>query len=291
MFADIDHVLLTRFNLPSAGVESIVRAQEGWLRSRMDLFERYCVPSVAAQTNQNFVWLIYFDPQSPHWLLERIEEYRAKGTFVPVFRPTFDATELVADIRSVVGEPRSELITTNLDNDDGLAVDFVERLQAGPPPPERTALYFSRGLIKSPEGLYLRVDRRNAFCSVREAWLAPGTCWLDWHDLLPRHMPVQEIGGPPGWLQVVHGKNVSNRVLGRLTASSPYDDLFPGLLDGIPTPRRADFLRDVLVARPVRTARESSRSMVKRAARAVLGKQGWDRAKHLLASWRRSWAR
>ena len=28
------HVFLTRFNLPSEGVESLIRAREGWLRER-----------------------------------------------------------------------------------------------------------------------------------------------------------------------------------------------------------------------------------------------------------------
>ena len=45
----LDHVILTRFNLPTGGVEGIMRAREGWLRERIDLFERYCAPSVAAQ--------------------------------------------------------------------------------------------------------------------------------------------------------------------------------------------------------------------------------------------------
>jgi hypothetical protein len=27
----IDHVLLTRFNLPSRGLESLIRAKDGWL--------------------------------------------------------------------------------------------------------------------------------------------------------------------------------------------------------------------------------------------------------------------
>ena len=54
MRIDLDHVLLTRFNLPSKGHESLVRAQENWLRNRVVLFERYCLPSVAAQTCRSF---------------------------------------------------------------------------------------------------------------------------------------------------------------------------------------------------------------------------------------------
>ena len=65
MKPSIDHVILTRFNLPTAGVESLVRAQEGWLRDRQVLFEKYCLPSVKFQTRQDFSWIVYFDTQSP----------------------------------------------------------------------------------------------------------------------------------------------------------------------------------------------------------------------------------
>ena len=44
MADDIDHVLLTRFNLPSAGAEAAIRNRKGWLEHRIVLFERYCLP-------------------------------------------------------------------------------------------------------------------------------------------------------------------------------------------------------------------------------------------------------
>ncbi len=51
--------------------------QSGWLEDRVELFERYCLPSVAAQTDRRFSWIIYFDPQSPAWLRQRIEGHTA----------------------------------------------------------------------------------------------------------------------------------------------------------------------------------------------------------------------
>lgn len=61
----VSHVFVTRFNLPTPGPESLVRAQEGWLRNRWELFCRYTVPSMRAQTSCDYDWLIYFDPESP----------------------------------------------------------------------------------------------------------------------------------------------------------------------------------------------------------------------------------
>jgi len=283
MLSGIDHVILTRFNLPTPGVESLVRAREGWLRNRVLLFESYCVPSVLAQTEQNFRWIIYFDPESPDWLKEQIRSHDEAGTFTPIFRTSVSHDELMADLRSITGAAGDELITTNLDNDDGLSTDFVSRLQAAAVPGPRAAIYLSRGLIKSPDGLFLRTDRHNAFCSVRETWDDPQTCWVDWHDLLPRHMPVLELAGAPGWLQVVHGGNVSNRVRGALVSPTGYYFGFPDLLDDVRVPTRTELLRDKLISQPARSLRETARLVVKRGARAVFGKDGLDRLKSFLA--------
>jgi N-acetylglucosaminyl-diphospho-decaprenol L-rhamnosyltransferase len=285
---DINHVLLTRFNLPSAGAESRIRAQNGWLTARMDLFERYCLPSVAAQGNRNFSWIVYLDPESPTWLLERMQKYEADGVLTPIYRARVDRTELLADIRATQDRQRAVLLTTNLDNDDGLAADFVDRLQQVATPHPRAAVYLRNGLITSPGGLFLRRDRRNAFCSVRESWNDPVTCWSDWHNLLGRSMPVIELGGAPGWLQVVHGNNVSNRVRGRLVAAARFEPHFGALLAGAQTPTVRRFLQDRLVAGPARRARDAFRTAAKWTAMRFLGKAGLDRVKLGLADLARS---
>jgi hypothetical protein len=282
----INHVLLTRFNLPSAGVESGIRARDGWLDDRVDLFERYCLPSVLAQSNQNFSWIIYFDPQSPAWLLNRIDGYATSGVCRPIFRARVDRPELLADLRASVPTERPLLITTNLDNDDGLSIDFIDRLQRAEIAHPRAAVYLTSGLISSHQGLYLRRDRHNAFCSVREASIDPVTCWSDWHNLLGRSMPVVELGGAPAWLQVVHGSNVSNRVRGTLVSPLGYRDAFAPVF-GNPdftspaVPSRGQLLRDRLLDAPIRDCREVSRAGIKWLLMATVGKSGLDRIKLL----------
>ncbi|BCW73401.1 glycosyltransferase [Arthrobacter sp. NicSoilB8] len=281
---EVDHVLLTRFNLPTAGRESQVRAQEGWLRDRVDLFERFCLPSVRAQTSGNFRWVVYFDPESPSWLKEMIPRLAGDGGFVPIFRESVNHEELLADLIEVVGKPRKRLVTTNLDNDDGLAVDFAERLQiqAGIPT-GRTAIYFSRGLILKGKNLYSRIDRRNAFCSVVESWDEPVTCWADWHNLLGKSMPVREIAGSPAWLQVVHGGNVSNRVRGRMVSAVLHVKSFPVISPDTGYPSDRALRWENLVAAPARYLGERGRSTVKWLMILVLGKDGLSRVKEVLS--------
>lgn len=276
---DVNHVLLTRFNLPSRGPESLVRARPGWLATRADLFDRYCVPSVLAQGNRNFSWIIYFDPESPEWLRERISRYEEDNVFKPVFRVSVNQEELLADIRLVVDRERSALVTTNLDNDDGLATDFIDRVQSVSTTHERTAIYLHDGLVGSSRGVYLRRDRRNAFCSVRESWTDPVTCWANWHNLLGESMPVIEVGGDPAWLQVVHGSNVSNRIRGKLVAPEPYSERFGDLLADFAVPSHRDLVADHLVAHPWRTIRAAPRGAAKWLALKLFGKSGLDRIK------------
>lgn len=270
--------MLTRFNLPTPGVEGLIRAREGWLRDRVALFERYCAPSVASQTAP-VTWLVYLDPASPDWLLSRLASYVDSGLFRPVFRTQVSPEELVADIDQAVPARQDILITTNIDNDDGIAADFSERLQNTVSAHERVAVYVSRGLVKRGEDLYLRTDPRNAFCSVREPWSAPVAAWSEYHNEFSRVMPVIEIEGDPGWLQVVHGNNVSNRVRGRRVSPHRYRELFPGLLDDVRDPSLAELARDRWVRRPVREARDGARAMARVAGLKVLGKERYGQAK------------
>ena len=282
-----DHFLITRFNLPTPGPESLVRAREGWLRERAGLFERYCLPSVAAQSGARFQWLIYFDPESPVWLQERIREWSAGGLFTPVFRTSVEKGDLLTDLRSLVPEPAGMLLTTNLDNDDGVATDFVQRVQqAAAGTRGRTALYLPRGLILSGTGLFARRDRANAFCSVAEPWQDAVTCWADWHTLLGRSMPVREVPGPAGWLQVVHGGNVSNRVRGFRVSPESHRQRFPGLLSGAQPPGRAERARELLLDTPRRALGSGVRTAAKTVLLRTVGKAGLDRVKERIGALR-----
>ena len=272
--------ILTRFNLPSIGFESLVRSKENWLKQRVELFERFCLPSVVAQTDQDFCWLVYFDPQSPDWLLRKIDNWRGYRRFRPVFRREVSLADKRLDITENV-PPRQRLISTNLDNDDGLAHDFVARIKAvrveGPP----SAIFIAKGMVLAGERIFLNSDRENAFCSVSEAWNAPVTCWAYPHTDLARHMPHVSLGGQPGWLQVVHGSNVSNRIRGRRVAPGQFHASFSGLQTAT-DPDLAEKLIDVMIDIPARAARDALRTTLKQTVVWTMGHQGIDRAKSIL---------
>lgn len=275
MKAPVDHVLLTRFNLPSGGAESRIRARQGWLEKRACMFDAITVPSVRRQT-ADVRWIVYLDPLSPVWLKERMQGYEEEGVLIPLYREDVPRSVLVADLHRVVRSPAPRLLTTNLDNDDGLARDFAQSVQEQAGRPCRYVIYADDGVIRRGSMIYARRDPRNAFVSVSESWTAPVTCWSAWHNQLHLVMPVVHIDRQAAWLQTVHDDNVSNRVRGRLVSPDRYDGMFPGLLKGVRAPTRRELLRDMVVEFPVRAGRDLIRSSVRSMVMKVVGQQGLE---------------
>lgn len=279
------HVFLTRFNMPSGGVEARIRAQEGWLRDRWSLFERYTVPCMREQTAPRAAWLVYLDPLSPQWLVDNISTLSEEGLLTALYREAVDASALLYDIRrasSLHGAAR--LLTTNIDNDDALSSDFSARVQrAAGSLTDPVAIYVGRGLIRDGQKIYLRRARKNAFCSVVDSGDQPLTCWADWHNRLPLLMKSIHVWGPPGWMQVVHGGNVSNRARGRLVSPRRYLDSFPAsVFAGLMTTTRRQIVRDAFVGAPVRYFQGQSRALARSMIVRILGKERYEALKNRL---------
>ena len=166
---NIDHVLLTRFNLPSKGPESLIRAQDGWLQRRVELFERYTIPSVAAQTVLVFTGLFTSTRRAPAGCSTASRRTLLIGAYTPIFRDEATWREVGADARQLTGARGELLITTNLDNDDALAVissrgssSWQDRARLG-------RLFLERGLIAFGGRTYHKARPRQRLLQRRRA--------------------------------------------------------------------------------------------------------------------------
>ncbi|QFG69773.1 glycosyltransferase [Ornithinimicrobium pratense] len=252
------HVFLTRFNLPANRVEQSIFSPE-WLTARMRLFEAYTVPSVRAQEQEGLSWVIYLDQQgTPDWLRERMTQLQEELPLHPIYLDrALDPETIRAHVLRVSGRTMGPVVTSNLDNDDGLATDFVQRVRRLVPATTPSAIYLTKGLIWHGQRVYLRQDRNNAFVAVVDDIASADylSCWAGVHDQLESVMPAVREAGNPAWLQVVHGRNVSNRVAGQLVAPGSHGARFPGLIDDLPDVTLPDRVKD-LAARPARLARD-----------------------------------
>lgn len=277
---DFRHVILTRFNMASPGVESDIRSRPGWLSRRFDLFEKYCLPSVAAQTEQDFTWIIYFDKNTPNEYRERVEMCRKIHPFVPYYTGYFDATGWPRSVREVLGTMPPHLLSTRLDNDDALASDYVQRMQKCArqlSSVKRDCLVIPQGLIRSGQKLYRITHRTNAFVTwleghegrVDEILTACGIPHMEIYD----YGMVHTVPGQAGWLQVVHNENVSNRIRGtRIPPDSVRGQFKDSLLEGLAPTAQSVIAAENFVFSGPRKLRDSlvvvAKSLLRRLRRA-----------------------
>ena len=212
------HVILTRFNVRY--VEDKTVASPGldlnWLRERFILFEKYCFPSVMAQSVQDFRWVLFFDAMTPEPFISKARALveRRPGTF-PIFCDVLPISSVQKAVKEVVSDATEWLLTTRLDNDDGLNVDHVATIQAAQSCKNAEVLNCSTGIVLRGNRTYLFKHPSNAFISLSEPFSEFKTVFsITRHIFAHENYPVKQVHGQPQWLQVVHENNISNRVRG-----------------------------------------------------------------------------
>ena len=270
-FRVLVHIVMTRFNLPTPGRESAHRARSGWLAERFDLFERYCLPAMAAQAEQDFAWLVFFDEATPAWARERIEAARRQREFQPVYTGLFPAEGWARAVRERIGPPVTgrRIITSNLDNDDALGIDALARVRRAAEshdPGARFAVNLPDGFVLAGDSLFAHRHLHNAFTHLIEPdddRLA--TTMTIRHMDLFRHVPVIQAEGPGAWLQVVHGGNVSNKVRGRRVSRAEAARSFPaGIVAEVRDPGPVAALFESLLLAPARALRDRAFALARR---------------------------
>ncbi|HLA55281.1 MAG TPA: glycosyltransferase, partial [Flavobacterium sp.] len=117
------HYLITRFNLRNPKWDVTKNNEtlltDEWMEHRMGLFGNFCFPSVAAQTNKDFTWLIYFDNTTPERFKQQIAKMTGGQTNIRTFfidgMPAF-YPEIQKLIESETKD-KPYLITSRIDND------------------------------------------------------------------------------------------------------------------------------------------------------------------------------
>jgi hypothetical protein len=204
----LSHVLLTRFN---TRIDDNTPPPEAWLRSRLELFDQYGLPSVTQQDVRPDLWLIFCDASSPAWFRE-VFPNRLPFWAEPVWldRP-FSTDSAAAAVAARIGTPW--VITTRMDNDDCIARNYLGAVRNAFAS-SREFINFTAGLQYQGGRLYQRIDPSNAFVSLAEPTVGLTTVFIDRHDRVANHGPVRQVKAPSMWIQIVHGENLANSVHG-----------------------------------------------------------------------------
>ncbi len=231
---NFSHFLLTQFNLRNFPKSAHTANDEwlNWTRNRIVLFQTYCLPSILNQTEKNFSWLLYFDVATPAEFKPFIEQLE-KYSFIKIcycngsedfFR------NYLNEVKRKVTPDDQWIMTTRLDNDDVLHRSAIEIIQ-------QNFIAKDKFLIALSSGYVLNADRKvlahyfypmSPFISLIESCSnSPVGIFAKLHTKWPslRLFIFKEIYleffrkaerqsrfilKHPLWIQVVHGKNVSN---------------------------------------------------------------------------------
>jgi hypothetical protein len=229
------HIVLTRyftrFSSSTKDVNELLAPDRGWLDDRLQKFQTYCFPSVIAQSVQDFIWLIYFDVNTPVDYLEKVKAVvGSRNNIRIVMCHSFDATSRKKSILEAMQLRTKWLLTTRLDTDDGWNRDFVKVLQSNLRFDRRHFLNFPVGVLLYNDKTFLYRHRSNAFISLLEPTDEFLTVYSEQHVHAERIAPITQLPEFPAFLQTVHGNNRSNRPRGvrvpRLLARVGFESIF-----------------------------------------------------------------
>ena len=203
---EFKHYIVTRFNLglySGEGGFEIKLSPDEWMDHRIELFMKYTLPSVAAQTCQDFKWLILIDPKTP-------VKYRAVLTMI-------DNAELVTDsYLSHIPIGDYKLVTTRLDNDDMIHKDFITDIQSSLHDCQYIDVPYGYTLDTKACELYPTWYIGNANITFIEDRGGAVGVYHDNHGRIVQRYTGKQLVGKRYWVITVHGENVANN-----TKSSP----------------------------------------------------------------------
>jgi hypothetical protein len=229
----LEHVVLTRFNVRyTQNPTSIsIGNDPRWLRHRFELFEKYCLPCLIQQRNQDFTWLIFFDNDTPPAFSARARELvNSRPRTHIIFCDSLPIERVREEISKHITTKPEWLLSTRIDNDDGIHNEFLSSVRDAAKHNFAHVINVPVGLILKARRTYVHRHESNAFISLFEPYSLANTVFsITRHIDAAKNYPVFQSGERALWLQVIHGKNISNRIRGRRVRLTDVANGFPPL--------------------------------------------------------------
>ena len=218
------HYLITRFNIPvnnwnkdKAGNPVL---DDQWMQNRLELFAGYCVPTIANQSERNFIWRIYCDQQTRPPFLDEIRKLTAALPMVQLVLVS-DFDHLLNDLRELLAQVTTPfIITSRLDNDDGLGPHFISDVQKHFVEEDKRIINFTKGVLYDHHRGVLneiRDSRRNHYGSLIEKVNNEGeliTVVGYPHGIPPKDSSIDNVDTRFAWLKIIHERNMVSKTNG-----------------------------------------------------------------------------
>lgn len=221
------HFIITRFNLPlgKAGIvdkNNITTQNLDWLTTRYELFDNYCFPTIYRQTNKDFLWLCFFDLNTPEKFKSKNDNYHKRfENFIPIYLTKEESLKFldIVHIETLKRSPNADyILTTRMDNDDSLAYNAIELIQNSIKTYHKTNTY----IINPLNGVQYYEEYN---CSLIVKWKAShfltmiaskdindNVYSIKHTDVSKKYIVKQLRTKNPLWMEVCHKNNLVNDV-------------------------------------------------------------------------------
>lgn len=218
------HILISRLNVyyktktAGRGFDP-----DTWLLERIEIFKKFCFPSILNQSNKKFIWFFYIDSETPLEIRIDLENTFKPYPFIKLIAHHYESFNITKyfqnDIQDFLGEDFQYLVSSRVDTDDMLHKDYIATVQKKFNGQEYQAINFNYGLVYDVQSgvMSLMTHRYNPFLSLIEKRTENGfrTIFQKSHtdyrnDTKKIEIKIKELM----WCQTIHGLNDSTGFYG-----------------------------------------------------------------------------
>jgi len=203
---------------------------EDYLDKRFKIFDKYTFPSVNAQTDKDFTWIILLNGKTPQKFKDIMTEYKnsanmcIKLVYVDNYDDNIDEYDNFKQIMKKYFSDYNDkwVLTCRCDNDDMLAKNYIEKMKENFRPVNNMFIDFIRGynfdICNSDLNSYK--CRSNHFIGYVEKFVSKEKLKLVYHcnhAFAKDYGYIRRINNKkyPLWCEIITGTNKLNELQGR----------------------------------------------------------------------------
>lgn len=208
------HLIFTRFNhkwydKKRLDVSGNSVLDDEWMQNRCELFEKYYLPSITKQSNKNFNVLLLFDINTDK---KYINKYKDIPNINIIYIPHKEFLSYWLSKKDI-----DVLITSRIDNDDAITLDYVELIQQQAlmkPEVEQLIDFSGHQLIETDYRvvpIYQNVANSPFLSVSSNKKQGFRHCFLNEHSYMHQFFKnIKKYKDKSYFLQVIHERNLGN---------------------------------------------------------------------------------
>ena len=232
--ADSQHVcVVTRLNIYVFKKRTL--QDRGWLARRLDLFERWTVPSMRWQTAPADSWIILVDETTHPDDLARVRRAtQGLPTRLVTLPSVYEMPTYYERVGPALATDRPWVVTCRLDSDDSLARTYLASVREHVGETTGEFLNCRNGFKLAGHRLARIADDSSPFLAfVEPAGRQVRSVYHVAHQVASTSAPVRQIPRGPAWLTRVHDLNMVSTMSGERVPLAAMHEEFPYSRAGI----------------------------------------------------------